>query len=214
MNGLYIRGGAGRYGYPLIRLEEGGATMETKENSSVSLYDDNVILQNGGGGYIQISSGSVLISGNVDVMNGDFVVYGKKNRACKTHGYGDRLLYCYEMSSPMFGDIGTGKIDSTGQCHIYFDHIFQETITSEMTYYVVLQKEGQGDLWVEEKMPEYFIVIGTPGLTFSWEVKVRQRDYEYERMENLDDSEKEIEIDYGMQAETYLNDYEKEILGI
>ena len=214
MNGLYIRGGAGRYGYPLIRLEEGGATMETKENSSVSLYDDNVILQNGGGGYIQISSGSVLISGNVDVMNGDFVVYGKKNRACKTHGYGDRLLYCYEMSSPMFGDIGTGKIDSTGQCHIYFDHIFQETITSEMTYYVVLQKEGQGDLWVEEKMPEYFIAIGTPGLTFSWEVKVRQRDYEYERMENLDDNEKEIEIDYGMQAETYLNDYEKEILGI
>ena len=45
-------------------------------------------------------------------------------------------------------------------------------------------------------------------------MKVRQRDYEYERMENLDDSEKEIEIDYGMQAETYLNDYEKEILGI
>lgn len=139
-------------------------------------------------------------------------VKGAKNRAVKTKNFGQVLQYCYEMPSPMFGDIGTGKTDSSGRAYIYFDQIFQETVTSDMTYYVFLQKEGQGDLWIEEKTPEYFLVKGTPGLSFSWEVKVKQRDYEYERLDVMDESEKEKEIDYGARAEAYLNNYEKEIL--
>ena len=105
-----------------------------------------------------------------------------------------------------------GKTDESGCTYIYFDQIFQETVTSDMQYYVFLQKEGQGDLWVEEKTSEYFLVNGTPDLSFSWEVKAKQRDYEYERMDVMDENKKEREIDYGTEAETYLNEYEREIL--
>lgn len=142
----------------------------------------------------------------------DLTVTGKKNRAVKTKKYGKILQYCYEMPSPMFGDVGIGRTDEFGSAYIYFDPIFQETVTSDMAYYVFLQKEGKGDLWVEEKTPEYFLVKGTPGLSFSWEVKAKQRDYEYERMESFDESKRERDTDYGAQAIAYLENCEREIL--
>lgn len=139
-------------------------------------------------------------------------VTGSKYRIVKTKNFGTVCQSCYEMSFPMFGDIGTGKTDETGLAYIYLDQIFQETVTSDITYYVFLQKEGRGDIWVEEKMPEYFLVKGTPGLSFSWEIKVKQRDYEYDRMETYDENKQEAEIDYESQADNYLNNYERKIL--
>ena len=57
-----------------------------------------------------------------------------------------------------------------------------------------------------------FLVKGTPGLSFSWEVKAKQRDYEYERMESFDESKRERDTDYGAQAIAYLENCEREIL--
>ena len=59
-----------------------------------------------------------------------------------------------------------------------------------------MQKEGQGDIWVEEKTDSYFVVRGTENLKFSWEIKAIQKDYEFERLEKFDNSEKEEVIDY------------------
>ena len=55
-----------------------------------------------------------------------------------------------------------------------------------------MKKEGNGDLWVEEKTSQYFLVKGTENLKFAWEVKVKQRNYEYERLE-VYGSEPELE---------------------
>lgn len=137
---------------------------------------------------------------------------GTKSRKISTKHFGEVLQYCYETPSPLFGDIGSGKTDETGISYVYFDPVFSETISSDMEYYVFLQKEGQGDLWVEEKTEEYFSVKGTPKLQFSWEVKVRQKEYEYNRLDVLDKSRDDAEIDYASDADAYLNDYEKEIL--
>lgn len=137
---------------------------------------------------------------------------GSKSRKISTKHFGEVLQYCYETPSPLFGDIGSGKTDETGISYVYFDPVFSETISSDMEYYVFLQKEGQGDLWVEEKTEEYFSVKGTPKLQFSWEVKVRQKEYEYNRLDVLDKSRDDAEIDYASDADAYLNDYEKEIL--
>ena len=131
--------------------------------------------------------GSYAIAGTITALQ-KLQSKGTKSRIVNTVHYSERILYCYEMPSPMFGDIGTGKIDEFGYSYIYFEQIFQETIKSDMTYYAFLQKEGEGDLWVEEKTPEYFLVKGTPGLSFSWEVKAKQVDYEYERIEAFDES--------------------------
>lgn len=132
--------------------------------------------------------GANLFRGYTKVAN-SFSVTGTKSRIVNTENYLNRLLYCYEMTSPMFGDIGEGFIDETGECLINIDEIFSETINSKIEYQVFLQKEGEGDLWVEKKENFYFIVKGTPNLKFAWEIKVKQKDYEYERTEIEEDIE-------------------------
>lgn len=139
---------------------------------------------------------------------GDLTVKGTKNRRVETKKYSDRLLYCYEMPSPMFGDIGEGKIDDSGICYIYLDDIFTETINTGIEYQVFLQKEGAGDLWVDSKEPAFFIVKGTPGLKFSWEIKAKQRDFEYERLEDAETTKNDVEIiDYEEQGQKLFEEY-------
>ena len=62
----------------------------------------------------------------------------------------------------------------------------KDMINTEMQYYVFLQKCGEGDLYVSECFPDYFIVTGTPGLRFFWELKAKQKGYEYNRYEGED----------------------------
>ena len=123
------------------------------------------------------------IYGDTIYARGNLRVTGEKDRIVKTQNFDERLLNCYEMTSPMFGDVGTGETNENGECIIYIDDIFYETITSEIEYQVFLQKEGPGDIWVESKKNSYFSVKGTPNLKFSWEMKAKQKDYEYKRME-------------------------------
>lgn len=123
-------------------------------------------------------------------------VSGTKSRIATTKNYSNRLLYCYEMSSPMFGDIGEAETDETGECYIYLDDIFSETVSAQIEYQVFLQEEGQGKVWVDSKEPAFFVVKGTPNLKFAWEVKVKQKGYEYERLETFEREEQPQEIDY------------------
>lgn len=113
-------------------------------------------------------------------------IYGTKSRLVETKNFGDRLQYCYETATPYFGDIGTGKLNDEGECYISIDEIFAETISNTTEYSVFLQKEGQGDIWVDSKEPAFFVIKGTPGLTFSWEIKAAQKDYEQIRLEDND----------------------------
>lgn len=151
-------------------------------------------------------------SGRFEVSGGDMYASGSKSRVVDTDNFGEVLQYCYETPTPMFGDIGTGQTDESGKCYIYFDPVFQETVSADYTYCVFLQKEGKGDIWISEKTADYFLVEGTPNLAFSWEVKVKQRDYEYRRLDPLDRSQDEQDTDYEVLAAVYLANYEKEIL--
>lgn len=135
------------------------------------------------GGSVDISP-HLNVKGNIQI-SGTLRASGTKNRIVHTNNYGDRLLYCYEMPSPMFGDTGEGVTDENGICIVWIDNIFFETINANVEYQVFLQKEGEGDLWVEGKEPDFFIVKGTKKLKFSWEVKAVQKEYEYERLEEF-----------------------------
>lgn len=110
-------------------------------------------------------------------------VSGTKNRLVNTKDYASRLLYCYETASPYFGDIGEGTISDDGLCYVQIDPIFSETITVDK-YHVFLQKYGNGDCCVFERKPSYFVVSGTPGLKFSWELKAKQVDFDQLKLEN------------------------------
>lgn len=143
-------------------------------------------------------------------IGGSLSVAGTKNRIIDTENYDTRKQYCYETATPYFGDIGSGCTDNTGKCYIDIDDIFSETVNIGVEYQVFLQKEGKGDLWVEEKTDSYFVVKGTENLKFSWEIKAIQRDYEFERLEKFDNSEKEEVIDYEKEYMEEINDLIKE----
>ncbi len=138
-----------------------------------------------GGETDQLSwSGSAKISNNLTVT-GTITSPREKHRVISTNNYGDRLLTCYETASPMFGDIGFGETDNDGKSYILINPIFTETIT-KAEYHVFLQPEGDGSLYVSEKTNTHFLVIGTPNLRFSWEIKGHQLGSDFSRLEDND----------------------------
>lgn len=147
----------------------------------------------------------------------DLSVRGTKKRIFDTKDYGMQAFYCYEMASPIFGDIGKATISDDGTCLIDLDDIFQESINAEITYYVFLQKESDGDCWVEEKAPTHFVVKGTPGLEFSFEIKAMQTNYEHMRFADAsetayDRAVEELDLDYtAEEIEISEPDYETEL---
>ena len=154
-------------------------------------------------------TGDTGIYGNLGII-GSMTATGTKSRLVATENYAERLQYCYEMANPIFGDIGEGVIDKTGKCYISIDDIFGETVSLDRSYYVFLQKEGSGDLWVSEKTQDYFVVEGTPGLKFDWELKARQKGFEMERLDPVID--KTInEPDYAGKAATMVENYYKKM---
>lgn len=127
---------------------------------------------------------------------GNFTVNGTKNRRVETDNYSDRLLYCYETPTPLFGDIGEAVIDEDGFAYVDIDDIFSEAIADKVEYQVFLQKEGEGDCWISEKNPRYFTIQGTPNLKVAWELKAKQKDYEMTRLEQAESNLDEYEYRY------------------
>jgi hypothetical protein len=109
----------------------------------------------------------------------------------------------------MFGDIGEGKIGEDGLCYISLDAVFAQTVVTQQ-YQVFLQRYGEGECWVRERKSGYFIVQGTPGLAFGWEIKAKQRDYDQLRLERADEPFTVPEQSYGADAAQYIDDIRKE----
>lgn len=169
------------------------------------------------GHFYSVGTGTDLADASI---RGKLKVSGTKSRSVSTANYDEQLFYCYEMPTPFFGDIGESVISDDGTCMIDIDDIFQESANVGIKYYVFLQKEGEGDCWIVEKEQSYFIVKGTPGLKFSFEIKARQAEYEHMRFTDPGDTAytdaKDIEIpepDYeSEEAGISEPDYESELI--
>lgn len=154
-------------------------------------------------------SNGVVCTGNLSV-NGNLSVTGTKPRLVTTEDYAKRYLYCYETPSPLFGDVGEGTIADDGKCYVYLDAVFAETINTNQ-YQVFIQKYGSGDCWVSERHPGYFVVEGTPGLSFGWELKAKQLDFDQKRLDmDIGPVEEDEKTNYGLQASLHLSDLRKE----
>ncbi len=151
--------------------------------------------------------GSGFFRGNVRI-NGNLTVNGTKSRMVSTEAYSDRLLYCYETPSPLFGDVGEGVIGEDGRCYVALDAVFAQTISTEQ-YQVFLQAYGDGECWVAERRGGCFVVQGAPGLAFGWEVKAKQRDYDQRRLDRTDEPFTVPEQSYGADAARYINELQK-----
>lgn len=169
------------------------------------------------GHFYSIGTGTDLADASI---RGKLKVNGTKSRSVSTVDYDEQLFYCYEMPTPFFGDIGESVISDDGTCMIDIDDIFQESANVGIKYYVFLQREGEGDCWIAEKEQNYFIVKGTPGLKFSFEIKARQVEYEHMRFTDPGDTAytdaRDIEIpepNYeSEEAEVLEPDYESELI--
>ena len=162
----------------------------------------------------QTSSSSATSDGTIEFFGpikagqinaGSLQVSGLKNRVVSTKNYGDRLLYCYETTSPMFGDIGEGVIGDDGKCYIWLDPVMSETITTD-GYQVFLQKYGDGDCYISERTSSYFVVSGTSGMSFGWELKAKQSDFDQRRMEKQVEQDYAVDIDSGDLAISYIQE--------
>ena len=206
---------------PYAQMRSAGvAGLSTSANGYTLLYggrtggspptDSNIegASNNIGGAYIMITPASYTSGSTIHSLSEIYVrgrayfsgsgvtmsaleVTGSKSRIVETEDYGIRALYCYEMPSPMFGDIGEAWLDENGEYYGYLDDIFSETVRTDIEYQVFLQKEGRGDIWVESKNSIFFVIKGTPGLKFSWEIKAKQIGFEFERLERKEISEME-----------------------
>ena len=125
---------------------------------------------------------------------GNFSVTGTKSVIAETENYGDQLFYCYETPTPTLGDFGGGVIGKDGMAIISIDDIFQESTETAIEYYVFLQNEGEGQSWVSEKSDTHFVVKGTPGLRFAWELKAKQKNKEYIRF-NAGKEDREVNFE-------------------
>ena len=143
-------------------------------------------------------------------ITGKLSVTGTKTRLVSTEDYGQRFLYCYETPTPMFGDIGDGVVGDDGLCYMPIDPTFSETASTNLEYQVFLQKYGDGDIFVAERHSTYFVVHGTPGLAFGWEIKARQRDYETLRLDKRVDDVDIRTTDYGEKAIGHIEEINRE----
>lgn len=212
-----------------------GASIETGVVYSASTIANNITVNKISASTIEttqtITSGGIikssshveasghLYSGSTGTDLADLSVRGTKKRILPTKNYGTQAFYCYEMASPIFGDIGEASISEDGTCLIDIDDIFQESTNVGIEYYVFLQKEGDGDCWIDKKEQTYFTVKGTPGLKFTFEIKARQANYEHMRFADASETAYDRAIDtdipepdYSESLEISEPDYEKELL--
>lgn len=148
---------------------------------------------------------------------GTFSVAGTKSRIVDTDDYGERKLYCYETASPIFGDVGEGVIAEDGLCYVYIDAVFAETVALN-DYQAFLQRYGEGDCYVIERKSGYFVVKGTVGLKFGWEIKAKQADYTQLRLDETSIGKTPLPIDeYATELEQHILDIQtqrEEVLNV
>lgn len=225
--GVYVPGYGTLYGTRIRGINLYTGTVHASSvsvNTSVSAGSVSASKKVTAGTHIEATGHFYSIGTGTDLadasIRGKLKVSGTKSRSVSTADYDEQLFYCYEMPTPFFGDIGESVISHDGTCMIDIDDIFQESANVGIKYYVFLQREGEGDCWIAEKEQNYFIVKGTPGLKFSFEIKARQIKYEHMRFADPGDTAytdaRDIEIpepDYESEgAEIPEPDYESDLI--
>lgn len=158
------------------------------------LYTDRLcnadVSQSNGGAYFNMKTSPLKIycgtQGSLNIEGNFFVnSTGYKSKIMDTKTYGDRAFFCYETTSPMFGDIGTGKTDEFGECIVSINDIFLESVKDQMDYMVFLTAQRKGNINISKKFYNYFVVKGDPDVEFAWEIKAYQKHYNGEIMESM-----------------------------
>ena len=165
-----------------------GATLKGYISAKNSVGIDQNLYVGGniealGYGYGEINCRYLSSHGNI-VALGNLSVSGSKNCVQETENFGKRLINAYETCDYYFGDIGESQTIN-GEMIIWIDDIFKEIISTEVDYQVFITKYGRGDIWVEERTQDYFVVKSENDINFGWEIKGKRKGYEKYRLEEF-----------------------------
>lgn len=185
-----------------------GSNYGSSDNSGHTWAQEFWAFDNNYDRLMQFQDSYVAVFGRLRV-EGTFDVTGTKSRAVDTKDYSERLLYAYETASPMFGDVGEGIIGEDGLCYVNIDPTFIETI-STASYQIFLQAYGDGKCYVLERNSTYFVVSGEPNLSFGWEIKAKQADYDQNRLEHEFSINPKNSVNYADLANEHLKTLREE----
>lgn len=132
------------------------------------------------------SMGNIACRGGIS--GGSLSISGSKNCIQETENFGRRLINAYETCDYYFGDIGESQTIG-GECIIWIDDVFKEIISTEDEYQVFITKYGKGDIWVEMRERDFFLVKSENDIRFGWEIKGKRRGYEHHRLEEYEGDE-------------------------
>lgn len=203
---LYVGGSleVKKYGTTLAQLEVNGTTTlkgyTVIKNNSLGVEgfiycNGNIEALQSGRGQINCnylgSMGNIACRGTLSGSN--LSISGSKNCVQETESYGKRLVNAYETADYLFGDVGESVVEN-GECVVWIDDIFKETISTDYEYQVFITKYGKGDIWVSERNADYFVVQAENDIRFAWEIKGKRKGYENYRLVEYKE-ESEIEQD-------------------
>lgn len=189
--------------FPLAGTTKTQKLQAPMDNTNLTVYD-NQTLSLGKINLVNAMYGQFGSAYDGGIISwGYLTVVGAKNAVERTNNYGDVLLHSYETPSPYYGDIGNGVIEN-GECTIYIDNILSECINLDLEYHIFIQKYTVGNIERIEKFKEYFIVYGTEGLEFSWELKGKRKNFENERFSVFTELRKD-----GVPNDTFIPAFEQ-----
>lgn len=168
-----LSGGHDKYGNPYYN----GATftVQIDEQSAIYARSDNTGLMLATG-----SGGIVTVQGDLNVTG----KYVKKNAVLPT-SQGWSAVSAYEMTEVYLGDIGEGQTSDNSIDVIGIDKMFGETVNTNVPYQVYVSSYGPGQVWVDDRQPDKFIVKSDkPNTKFTWEIKAKRKGLENDRLSN------------------------------
>lgn len=152
----------------------GGIVIESSDGNYMPIAIDRTL-----GSPIRLNDKTYI--GNDTYIATALYVEGSKHAVQDTSNYGKRAVDCYEMTETWWGDLGSGTVNSDGECVVYIDDMFSELIDTNKVYHVFTQVYN-GAVTSIDRHNGYFIVKGEPGTEFSWEMKAKRKGFADDRL--------------------------------
>ncbi|WP_143314482.1 phage tail spike protein [Clostridium sp. HBUAS56017] len=141
--------------------------------------------EGGGGSPFRVDSNGNANFGGKITCNALDVMSVDKHRVIET-SQGKVGINSLETPEVMNEDVYRGRLDESGECVIKIKEDFKECIETD-DYDVFPTKYGKGEIWVQERNLDSFLVCGTPNLEFACRLIAIQKGCKGIRLKKIED---------------------------
>lgn len=178
-NVLEIRGKGGSMNISVSNKDDGSSLWMGVDNNGTGVSNDIVCTKRD----VNLNK-NVHCSYNLNVMD-NLEVSGNKNCLQQTKEYGRVPFYANEdinslLTKTPIDEILETTLQDTGnyKCMVKISNMIRECINTDMPYTVWITKLGQGDIWVANTYPGYFVVESDRPVRFKYKLEGRRKGFE------------------------------------